>query len=97
LKETTALAIKNSTAAPASSEPVVPNPARYARFARTCAFNRPLRTKPLALSRKNFQPSRAHPQVDATPDMPLSFAFLHDFVNSSANIRSDGTLKIIRP
>jgi hypothetical protein len=49
VKETIALAIKNSTAAPASSDPVVPKPARYAGEARTPELNRPLATKALAL------------------------------------------------
>ena len=35
LKDTIALAIRNKTAAQASNDPVVPNPARYARVART--------------------------------------------------------------
>jgi hypothetical protein len=97
VKETIALAIKNSTAAPPSSDPVVPKPARYARLARTSALNRPLCTKPLALSRKEFSAVPRPSAVDATPDVRTSCAFLHDFVNSSANISCDGTLKVIRP
>jgi hypothetical protein len=97
LKETIALAIRNSTAAPASSDPVVPKPARYAREARTSELNRPLATKPLALSERNFSAVPCPSNLDATPDMRFYFAFLHDFVNWSANISTDGALKIIRP
>jgi hypothetical protein len=61
LNETIALAIRKSNAAPASSDPVVPKPARYAREARTSELNRPLATKALALSRKDFRASHAHP------------------------------------
>jgi hypothetical protein len=97
LNETIALAIRNSNAAPASSDPVVPKPARYAREARTSELNRPLATKALALSERNFSAVPCPSSLDATPDMRFSFAFLHDFVNWSANISTDGALKIIWP
>jgi hypothetical protein len=48
-KLTSALASTNRIAAPASSEPAVPNPARYARVARTLSV-------PSATWRKNFSP-----------------------------------------
>jgi hypothetical protein len=41
-KDTTALASTNRIAAPASSEPAVPNPARYALVARTVVTYRQL-------------------------------------------------------
>jgi hypothetical protein len=47
---TIALASRNIAAAPASSEPDVPNPARYARVARTCDWYRPIWRKSLPLS-----------------------------------------------
>jgi hypothetical protein len=67
-KETIALAIKNRTAAPASSDPVVPKPARYARVARTSAFNRRLCPKPLALFKRNFSVPCPFTALDATPE-----------------------------
>ena len=47
---TIALASRNISAAPASNDPDVPNPARYARVARTFSTYRPSAGKPLSLS-----------------------------------------------
>jgi hypothetical protein len=51
-KATIALASRNIAAAPATSDPEVPNPARYARVARTLGRYRTSGVKPLAPSRR---------------------------------------------